>query len=221
MAQRLPLRIMLGGFLDEVEESSDHLAVLAELLYETLSPQAEPPAKGLWEWVEKRLTRREHAQLVSEYAGRALVAIEDLYRTDFFDLAPDNLQGAFRDLGLTQDLGRAFVSSFVAASVRSDTEHEDLLKRAAALHAWSARLRFTLDSVEEVLSDVRGADLLEARIDASDLDGLRWSTDTIWPPQWREQIARMSVPRGPGEFEIVGGGDHDHEPADGIPSSRS
>lgn len=221
LRQRLPLRGMLGDRLHEVQEMADSLAALARRLYEILSPRADPPSSGLGEWFEAWLTRRENARRVSDQASGVLVAIEDLYLSDFFDLAPANLQTVFEDLGLTQAQGRDHISAFVAASARSATQSEDLLKLAAALNMWCTRLRFTLERIDEVLSDVRGADLREANLQNVDLDGLRWSTDTRWPLGWRERIVHMSVPCGPGEFEIVGDGGRDHEPADEIPLPRS
>ncbi|MFI6045326.1 hypothetical protein ACIA8C_27100 [Nocardia sp. NPDC051321] len=186
-----------------------------------MTPQKHPSPSGLWEWFDAWQTRREHAHLLADQAGQVLAAIEDLYQSGFFDMAPDNLQSAFEDLGLTQAQGRDHISSFIAASVRSDTRPEDLRKLAAALNMWCTHLQFTLERVYEVLSDVRGADLRETDIQTPDLDGLRWSTDTLWPPKWRDQIVHMSVPRGPGEFEIVDDGGHDHEPADWTSSPRS
>jgi hypothetical protein len=218
--QRLPLRNILGDELhNEALEIAGYLTVQSRQLYESVSPRAYLRQSGLREWFEVRRARRIHARQVSDQASEVLVAIEDLYQSRFFDLVPADLQTLFED-GLTQAHGRDHLSAFVAASVRPGTDPDHLLKLAAALNAWCVRLYFALKTLDQVLSDVRGADLSEADLQNVDLAGLRWSTDTRWPPGWREQIVDMSVSHGPGEFEIVGDGGHDHEPAEEVPLPR-
>ncbi|WP_062993792.1 hypothetical protein [Nocardia anaemiae] len=57
------------------------------------------------------------------------------------------------------------------------------------------------DTVHAV-NDFVGEDLREAGLEKDDLDGVRWSVKTKWPPEWLEEIDRDSVPIGNGVFEV-------------------
>ncbi|WP_147403905.1 hypothetical protein [Nocardia panacis] len=146
-----------------------------------------------------------------------MLAIEELFASDFFDLMPSDIQMVFEDSGLTQADGRDRIGGFLAAAdVRHGAWHEDMLRRAVELDVWSMELWDALQQLDQILSDVRGVDLREAELEDTDLDGVRWSTATRWPTGWHERIVAISVPLGSGEFEIGGTDGHDRASA-GVP----
>lgn len=57
------------------------------------------------------------------------------------------------------------------------------------------------------LSDVRGADLRGVDLADVPLEGARWSNETLWPDEWRDQIVQHSVevPGEPGVYVIESG----------------
>ncbi|WP_433527758.1 hypothetical protein ACQPZ2_44025 (plasmid) [Nocardia pseudovaccinii] len=73
--------------------------------------------------------------------------------------------------------------------------------REAVVRGLSTLMLKIADAIHAV-NDFTGDDLREAGLQKEDLDGLRWSAQTKWPPEWQEEIDRDSVPIGNGVFEV-------------------
>jgi hypothetical protein len=61
-----------------------------------------------------------------------------------------------------------------------------------------------LDRLIKIGDDFSGTDLRTARLDHAHLEGIRWTTDTLWPDTWEIRIRDMSVEIAPGVFEVTG-----------------
>ncbi|MFE0023374.1 hypothetical protein [Amycolatopsis sp. NPDC059021] len=132
----------------------------------------------------------EHARDIAQdqVLNRALARARALARTH--DVADDLADDLDRDqvLNRTHDLTRALTRARA---------------RALVLGAESAKL---IDAV----SDFSGADLRQANLEDTFLDGVLWSDKTRWPHGWEERVRKSSVEISPGLYEIgrIGGSDH-------------
>ncbi|WP_280273558.1 hypothetical protein [Nocardia wallacei] len=72
----------------------------------------------------------------------------------------------------------------------------------ASIQRSAARLR----SLYRYLNDFVGADLSDVELEGMTLVGVRWSCETVWPPDWQERIENSSVEVEPGVYEIGGDG---------------
>lgn len=71
-----------------------------------------------------------------------------------------------------------------------------------------------LYNLVDVVDDFAGADLREVTdFRPSDWEGVRWSTDTLWPPGWVERVRAMSHEIDPGIFEVTQDGRHNMQTA--------
>lgn len=66
----------------------------------------------------------------------------------------------------------------------------------------AATLAELLDRMLSALNGMVGADLASVSLDGVPLDGVRWSSDTRWPPGWEAWVRDHSVPVAGGVFEI-------------------
>src|SRR5262249_40075456 len=121
-----------------------------------------------------------------------------------------------------RDLDRALDRDLARARARALARHGsalDDLTRALAGEVDSAGVDGTcLDQVRARLNAMRhdyaGADLRTLELAGLDLQGVRWSDTTQWPPQWEDTIRGHSVPLPGGGYEYrPGGGTHHPVPA--------
>ncbi|MGV9676385.1 hypothetical protein ACWDSJ_13980 [Nocardia sp. NPDC003482] len=68
----------------------------------------------------------------------------------------------------------------------------------AQLYDYSRDLQF----LAEILTDFTHADFTEANLHDVELDGVRWSDDTLWPDSWRDHVSQRSFVASPGVFEV-------------------
>lgn len=59
-----------------------------------------------------------------------------------------------------------------------------------------------IDKLYSTVSDMMGADLRHADLGGVPLKGVRWSAETMWPPEWRETICENSIALGEDLFEV-------------------
>jgi hypothetical protein len=81
-------------------------------------------------------------------------------------------------------------------------------------HAYDLEATWTYEVIERAAHDFRGADLSEANLHETDLEGVRWDRKTRWPHGWDERIRRASD-REPetGAFVVRGEGGLDRQHA--------
>ena len=114
-------------------------------------------------------------------------------------------------LDLDRALDRALAHALDRALDRFNRPaHEAVAKPLAILRQTPSTDRATiLVTLGDTLNDLVGADLSGVDLTDVPLDGIRWSLDTQWPPDWRAQIERdsESVP-GTADIFIIRGGSH-------------
>lgn len=62
-----------------------------------------------------------------------------------------------------------------------------------------------MEQAQRLLWDMRGQDLCTADLAGvrpDELDQVRWSTTTCWPPAWQTWVRDNSVPVGPDEWQV-------------------
>jgi hypothetical protein len=116
---------------------------------------------------------------------------------------------------LTRALDRAY--NLAHALARLDRSHNldrarnlahALARDLAAIRTHArdlAQMTRVVADLHHVLSDFTGVDLRSVDLAGIPLEGLRWSMETQWPPQWAEQVWRDSVEVDDGIFEVRGG----------------
>jgi hypothetical protein len=143
-----------------------------------------------------RLTLRTHPHYIALRGSVRLTTTLDLDLDLDLDLARDlalALDFALalaRARDLTYADARALARQF--AGVRLDTEP-----------AGADALRRLRDLLTRVADDFTGANLREVFLTGAALEGIRWSSTTLWPTGWQERIRAASVEIEPGIFEIT------------------
>ncbi len=141
--------------------------------------------------------------------------VRDLARA--IDLARALDHDRDRDLIRARDLARALVHDLDLARDRALARaYAHTRARALGRELWFVRLgtqsadATTLRRLQDLLNrgadDFIGADLRSASLTGAALEKIRWSTTTLWPTEWQEQIRAASVEIAPGIFEITGRG---------------
>ncbi|MEV0029542.1 hypothetical protein [Nocardia sp. NPDC050793] len=90
-------------------------------------------------------------------------------------------------------------SSFAAERTTALWSHVSLLTRELANQVIRVRGAF---------NDFTGADLIDLEIGTEELDGIRWSSQTRWPPHWQAEIELDSVPIGSDVYQVKKGVRH-------------
>lgn len=157
------------------------------------------------------------ARALDHDRDRDLIRARDLARALVHDL--DLALDLARDRALAGGLVRARALARDRALARGlDLARAYAHTRARALgrELWFVRLgtqsadATTLRRLQDLLNrgadDFIGADLRSASLTGAALEKIRWSTTTLWPTEWQEQIRAASVEIAPGIFEITGRG---------------
>ncbi|MEV6562300.1 hypothetical protein AB0M22_41715 [Nocardia sp. NPDC051756] len=115
------------------------------------------------------------------------------------------LRASVRRLGSASQMFRCAVER--RAWRPTATWLDDARGAARTVHKIIDHFARELLNIEQVLNNFTGEDLRAIDLDGVRLAGVCWSTETLWPEAWREQIEHDSFPIGDGVFEIRGGTD--------------
>ncbi|WP_141808369.1 hypothetical protein [Nocardia bhagyanarayanae] len=125
---------------------------------------------------------------------KMLTYLEDL--ADFAEHV-SKLAKRLRDMvGISTNAMGPVASPSVAARTTALMSHVSLATRELANQ---------VIRVSRVFNDFMGANLVDLEIGTEELDGIRWSLETRWPPHRQAEIELDSVPVGPGIYEVKKG----------------
>ncbi|MBF6289893.1 hypothetical protein [Nocardia cyriacigeorgica] len=98
------------------------------------------------------------------------------------------------------------VSTYVLETISIEAATLPCVDRAADLGERIAEclaaIADDLADFEHMLNDFLGADLSEVELEGIPLEGLRWSSATKWPGNWRDQIEKVSIQVADDIFEV-------------------
>ncbi|WP_322748403.1 MULTISPECIES: hypothetical protein [unclassified Frankia] len=144
------------------------------------------------------LTARALARAALARARAALaLALADLDRADLVDL----------DRVLDTVVEVVEVLAFLTATAAKS----EIIPDDPGLVADRGRADYLAEIASDLAAartDFTQADLRDATFTSVDLEGVRWSAQTRWPPGWAERVEQDSIEVAPGIFEIRRGGIH-------------
>jgi len=148
-------------------------------------------ARDLTSRLARNLVRaRDLASALTSHLGLNLNRALDLSLASARDLARDLARDPARNLARNLAPASAPASALTSAL----TSARDVAGARTAL--------------DRALHDFTGADLRDVDLTNVELEGLRWSPATRWPPGWADQLALDSVEVAPDIFEIRRGTAH-------------